>query len=110
VPFKLMSDIAKNEQIVKLIFDNLRNVGICAIIAGAANWSQKVPGSQLNSYFAVGTSWILYAVAFCLFFINMESGFHRLRSLKAPRWVLALLGAVYGVAIGNVFHYLIRSH
>ncbi len=105
-----MSDIAKNEQIVKLLFDNLRNVGICAVLTAAAIWSQKVQGAELNSYIAIGSSWLLYAVSFCLFFINMEVGYHQLRSLQAPKWIWALLYVLYGVCIGNVFLYLIRSH
>ena len=110
MPFKLMSDVAKNEQIVKLLFDNLRNVGICAVVAAAGSWSKTHGGGDSNGYFAIATSWLLYAAAFCLFFINMEAGFHRLRSLQAPKWILGLLGCVYAVCIGNVFMYLIRTH
>lgn len=99
MPFKVLSDIAKNEQIVKLIFDNLRNIGICAVVVITANWIQKSQGTQLENYFALATSSLLYIISFCLFFINMEAGLHKLRSLKLSRWVLAVFGAVYGLCI-----------
>lgn len=110
MPFKLMSDVARNDQIVKLLFDNLRNVGICAVVVAAGSWSQKSGGDDANQYFASAGSWLLYAAAFCLFFINMEAGFHKLRLLQAPKWILAMLSGVYAVCIGNVFLYLIRTH
>jgi hypothetical protein len=105
-----MSDVAKNEQVVKLIFDNLRNVGICAVVAAAGGWSQRNAGGDNHSYVAIATAWLLYAAAFCLFFINMEAGTDKLRALKAPKWILALLGGVYAAVVANVFMYLIRTH
>jgi hypothetical protein len=110
MPFKYVSDLAKDDQLVKLVFDHLRNLGICAVVLVAANWTHQQNIEGVQYYIKEISSWMLYAASFFLFFFNMEFAFHKLSSLQVPKFIRFFIVYIYLTCIFRIFLYLISSH
>lgn len=107
MPFKYFSDVAKNEQTVKFIFDNVRNLGLVALVFGAAKWKFSHLGSSVfEHYFNACIGGILFVMAFVLMFINAESASHRIKELNYPLWAKMLMGGLYGPVIMEVINFV----
>jgi hypothetical protein len=105
MPFKLLSDVAKKDDVVKFLFDNVRNLGLIALVYGAGRWKfdHISEGSGFDHYFGYFLGCLLYVTAWCLFFINSENTVHKIRALEFPRWVKAILGGLHSSLILQIF-------
>lgn len=95
------------DSLIKHVFDNLRNVVICATMALAGGavikYSTELP---LGSTFNVIIGTLVIIAAFCLFSWNMVHGVEKLiRPVKGTRksWLLIPFAVVYMFSILAVF-------
>jgi hypothetical protein len=70
MPFRYLSDFAKEDASVKLLFDHVRNIGIVAVVATGAAWKYtRAHPSGWQHVFDLGLAFALGVFAFALFFI-----------------------------------------
>ena len=103
---KYFSEVARNEQSVKFIFDNVRNLGLVALVYGASHWRFAHLGDGFSFYLNYFFGVTLYIVGFVLMFINMESASHKITVLKFPLWAKVIFGVVYSQLILQVIAFL----
>jgi hypothetical protein len=84
--------IAADDVAVKLLFDHVRNIGICAVVFGAAFWKYKNIGPDHIFYLV---DWIIVALLIVLgmflFIVNQFHGITKLRQPQNPGWVIQLI-------------------
>lgn len=88
--------VAKNDYVVKTIFDHIRNLGLCAIVFAASGWKYRHMSAGMEWYVDVSTFALLLLVGFILLWINTVHGMHKLRAAAIPKWLKGLIGGVYG--------------
>jgi uncharacterized protein YjeT (DUF2065 family) len=103
---KALVQIARDDAAVKLIFDHLRNLGLCAVVFGAAVWKFFNLESGWARYLDFAIIAFLVALGIALFWINQIHGFSKLRELKQPKWVVALIGQVYVFLAVTIVYFL----
>lgn len=92
----LIRKIVDNDEAVKLLFDHVRNIGICAVVFGAALWKYNNIGPGYIFFLDVIIIVLLGALAIFLFFVNQLHGLGKLRDAQ-PRWVVHLVVHGYSV-------------
>ena len=100
MPFVSMSNLSKNENHVKIIFDYVKNIGVSALIIAAGKW--QITNQYSNPpthYYSIILGVILVLSGFCLIFINQEYIFHQIDKINPPRWIRGMLhGYIFLVA------------
>jgi len=100
---KLIRRISSDDSAVKLLFDHVRNVGICAVVFGAAAWQYKnLESVGYSYYFQALIIGLLVVFGVFLFFVNQFHGVAKLRSSDYPRWVLPLIMHTYSLVIVTI--------
>lgn len=95
--FSLIRRIASDDGAVKLLFDHVRNIGICAVVFGAAVWKYNNMASGYLYFFDVLIISLLAALGLFLFFVNQFHGIATIRKSDHPSWVLQLVMHTYSV-------------
>lgn len=100
---KLIRRVSSDDSTVKLLFDHVRNVGICAVVFGAAAWQYKNLEPEGYTYFfqtlIIG---LLVVFGLFLFLVNQFHGMARLRLSDYPGWVLPLIMHTYSLVIVTI--------
>ncbi|HEY3327304.1 MAG TPA: hypothetical protein VGK14_09035 [Novimethylophilus sp.] len=109
MPFVFLDKIARNDAAVKSIFDNVRNLGLCAAVFAASAWKLKHIGSGWLYYFDSTLGWLLFAAGFSLTFINMNHGLYKLKESALPKWLKGLIGGLYGALAIEVINALLSG-
>jgi hypothetical protein len=103
---KTLTDYARDDSVVKLVFDHLRNFGLVALVASAAAWKWKHVSESWGAVWDYVLVAVLAASAFTLSYLNYENLLHKVRSSNSPRWIKALFGVLYALAVGELLRYI----
>ena len=93
---KFLRAIAENDSAVKLLFDHVRNLGIAAVVLGAAVWKFRSAEPQIF-FFEMLIVALLAVFGVFLFFVNQFHGIRKLRSAGYPGWVYHLVLQTYSL-------------
>lgn len=81
---------------VKEVFNNLRNLVVCALLIAAGLFEREHPsGAAAWIGFNLGVGWGMVAIGAALALLNLVSGLAQLSRLSFPRMSMALLCVVY---------------
>lgn len=94
---KLLVSIADSDAAVKLIFDNVRNLALCGVVAALANWEFTHAGVGWSLYFHRVLGVIFALLAGLLFAINLTHARFKLREAMAPTWTWVAVDTFYGL-------------
>lgn len=81
---------ARDDSIVKLVFDHLRNIGLCALVLAAAAWKEKHIGLGWTAVWDHLGAAVLALVGFGLLWINHENLFS-----KVKKWQPIKMAKIY---------------
>jgi len=97
----------EDDAVIKHIFDNLRNIGIAALVLAGCEWylSQR-PVTLLSGAMA----FLLGVAGTFLLFANLWYFTQKLKALPVPLWVKNFLAAIYGCVITGIFSFLASRH
>ena len=105
--FHYLDKYAQQDSVVKVVFDHLRNFGLCAIVLGAAAWKQAHPGTGLVAIWDILVTATLAFVGFSLLWLNHEHLFFKLRTnTDPPTWVKIVVPIVYSVVFVELYKYV----
>jgi len=104
--FHLLDKYAKDDNTVKAVFDHLRNVGLIAVVLGAAAWKQKHVGEGWVAVWDYAAAAVLGFLGFGLAWLNHENLFSKVRRSSATRWLKLLVALLYTVAVGQLVQFL----
>ena len=105
--FHYLDKYAQNDSIVKVVFDHLRNFGLCAIVLGAAAWKQAHAGTGFVAVWDHAAAAMLGFVGFGLLWLNHEHLFFKLRThTNPPAWAKVLVVLVYSAVFMELYKYV----
>lgn len=84
---------------IKEVFDNLRNLALCALIIASGLFEMDHPSGAVQKTdlsFALG--WGMVAIGVCLTVLNLSAGLSQLSKLTFPKSSMMLLCIIYVVA------------
>lgn len=95
-----VQEIAANDTAMKLVFDHVRNLGICAAVLAAAAWQIRHLGEEPWPIHLIGyaTAGVLAVIGFWLFAVNQRHGFLKLLRSGMTRRRAAVIGLIYNLA------------
>ena len=107
--FHYLDKYARDDALVKLIFDHLKNLSVITLLLAAATWRQKHihPGWTGSLDILSGAALGLIGVA--LMWLNHENLFYKIRGSAASRWVKVGAGLLYAVVFGSLVSYSLRG-
>ena len=108
--FHHLDKYARDDSIVKLLFDHLKNIGVIALVLGAAAWKQKHIEPNWTGLFDIFSGVILGFTGVALMWLNHENLFYKLRGSAACLWVKILAALLYAVIFGQLLKYIQGSH
>ena len=95
--FNLIRRIAADDVAVKVLFDHVRNIGICAVVFGAALWKYR----NIEPDYVFFLDWViivlLVLLGLFLFFVNQFHGIKKLRESNHPSWIFQLVMHTYSI-------------
>lgn len=101
--------LSQNDELMKLVFDHLRNLGICAALLVASGWRFKNAGDGHYFWIDVVAAALVGAIAVALFFANTAHlGRHLLQMGLSPRWC-ALPGALFAALVTPQLPHLLTA-
>lgn len=107
---KLIRRIASDDTAVKLLFDHVRNVGICAIVFGAAVWQHNhLEPSGYVRYLQLLIVGFLVVFGLFLFLVNQAHGIGKLRAADYPRWLFPAVMHTYSLVIVTILLSLVGT-
>jgi len=83
------------EDSFRLIFDHIRNLGICAAVAAAAHWKYRNVGPGLIAYFDFGLAGLLGTLAVWLYLINQSHMFKRMHKAGIDPMIIQFVGFIH---------------
>ena len=95
--FALIRRIASDDTTVKLLFDHVRNIGICAVVFGAAVWKYRNMATGYIYVVDILIIALLVVLGLFLFLVNQFHGIATLRKTDHPKWVLQLVIQTYSI-------------
>ena len=95
--FSLIRKIADDDIVVKLLFDHIRNIGLCAVVFGSALWKYNNIGPGYIFFLDLVIITLLVGLGVFLFVVNQFHGVTKLRNSKQPRWVIELVMHTYSI-------------
>lgn len=96
MPFTILDKISQDEDAVKSIFDNVRNLGLCAAVFAASSWKFNHIGVGWQYYFNSTIGVLLFAVGWSLVVINMKHGIFKLKKSAISMWLQCIIAGLYG--------------
>lgn len=107
MPFVYVSRLARDDAIVKLIFDHFRNFGIVTLVCLAANWKfHHLPSNGWEYLISLAITLALYATAFVLFFLNYEHFLYKLNSISYGKPIKVAITSFYAFVATGLLTYL----
>ena len=91
----------EDDNVVKFVFDNIRNMGIVGLVAAAAEWLLLD-----KSIYAAGAGAALAVMAAVLLFINLRHFASKLRSLDVAPWIRGAVAVRYGTVFAGLLTFL----
>lgn len=107
--FRYLDKCARDDALVKIIFDHLRNFGLCCVMFGAAAWKKKHIGEGWVAIWDYVSITALAIAGFGLFWINYENLLSKLRRSPIRLWLRIGVVILYSVVIGQLYGYLAVS-
>jgi hypothetical protein len=109
--FHYLDKYAHDDTIVKLVFDHLRNYGLCALVLSVSAWKERNVGVGVEAVWDHAIVAILALVGFGLLWLNHEHLFYKLRSTqKQPaNWIKFLLVVLYSIVLVEFCRYLVSG-
>ena len=105
--FKAIEKIAANDTAIKLLFDHVRNVGICAVVFGAAVWKSRNLGPEYVFYLDWFIIFLLVSLGIILFVINQFHAINKLKAIYEKSWRLNAILNIYSlIAVSIIFSLL----
>lgn len=103
--------LANNDEMMKLVFDHLRNLSICVALLVAASWRFKHAGAGAYFWFDLAAAAVVGLAAFLLFLANtahLGRHLHQMGfSMRGATWWSALPGALFAaLAMPHIPHLL----
>lgn len=92
----------------KLIFDHIRNLGICAVVGGAAAWKYRNAAAGLGAYFDFAIAGLLAALFLWLFLVNQSHLIKRMYKAGVDSQVVQFFGQVYSLVAVSIILSLIN--
>lgn len=108
--FNLIRRIANDDTAVKLLFDHVRNIGICAVVFGAAFWKYKNMGPDYIFFLDLAIIALLVILGVFLFFVNQFHGLDKLRDSQHPRWLFSLILYTYSIVAVTIAFSVVGVH
>jgi hypothetical protein len=90
---------ARDDSVVKSVFDHVRNIGLAALVLAASAWKLKHAAPFPGGLFDYLGSTLLGLIGIGLLWMNHENLFHKLRKEPLSIWVHAFLAFLYAFAI-----------
>jgi hypothetical protein len=91
------------DDVVKGVFDHVRNLGICAAVFGAAAWKwRNMPATGLAHYMDFAITGVLAAFGIWLFFLNQVHGIVKLDRAGASPRIIAFVQLTYSAIAVSV--------
>lgn len=89
-------DVAEDDAAMKVVFDHLRNLGICGAVIAAATWQfhrldEPMPARAIG----YATFGFLAVLGVWLFFVNQAHGLRKLREAGLPRSRVLAIGQIH---------------
>jgi hypothetical protein len=111
VPFLYISNLARDDVTVKLIFDHFRNIGIATLVGLAAAWQfQHVPSSGGQYFLSLAIASALSVTTFVLWFLNYEHFLHKLEGTTYGKPLKVAITSFYAFVATGLLTYLLRSN
>lgn len=104
-PFKRLREIASDDVVVKVMFDHVRNLGICALMMGAGQFALEQPERFAPAWLAVTCGAVIVFAAGVLTTVNAMHGLRKALAIERPieRYGMYLVVNLIGpVTIGAV--------
>src|SRR6266496_2270145 len=104
--FHYLDKFARDDSIIKTVFDHVRNVGLAALVLAAAAWKQNHISSGVG---AIYDHLAAAALAFCgfgLMWLNHENLFHKVRNTAASKWLKILFALIYTIVLIELLKYI----
>jgi len=103
--WQLFRALTHSDYALKLLFDHVRNFGICAAVFAAASWQLRhLAPVQPMLAFGYFVSAALVVFGAFLFFANQWHGMQRLKGADVPQWLVSIVYTLYaGVSIDIIF-------
>ena len=95
----------ENDDIVKFLFDNIRNIGLAGVVAAASDWYIR----SATVLYALIVGMALALVALVLFFIIIVHFSSKLRALDISPLIKISVALLYGSVLAALLSYL-ASH
>jgi hypothetical protein len=90
--------ISDDDNAVKVLFDHVRNLGICAVVFAATVWKyNNMEESGWIYYFDWLIIILLVALGLFLYIVNQWHGLRKLRESSQPEWLIRVFMNVYSV-------------
>lgn len=103
--FHYLDKYARDDSIVKAVFDHLRNMGLVTLILGASAWKEKHIGAGWVAVWDYLTVAVLVFFGFALMWLNHENLFHKLRNSGASNRLKFLIALLYAVIFAELLRY-----
>lgn len=105
-----IKDVASDDGAMKLLFDHLRNLGVCAAVIAAATWQFNRLGEATPAR-AIGyvNFGFLTVLGVWLYFVNQAHGLKKLREAGLPQGKILAIGQIHTlVAVTLIASLVIR--
>jgi hypothetical protein len=89
---------------------HVRNIGICAVVFGAAAWKYNNMGSGHLYVLDVLIIVLLITLGLFLFLVNQFHGIATLRKVDRPKWVLELIMHTYSIVAVTIVFAVVGVH
>jgi hypothetical protein len=95
----VITTLAGDDAAVKTLFDHVRNLGICAVVFGAAAWQFRnfAPDFRLAFVLQIAAFVALVLFGVFLFAVNMFHGVEKLKRAGYPTWIFWLVMFTYSI-------------
>lgn len=104
--FHHLDKYARDDSIVKLIFDHLRNIGLCALVLAVAAWKEKNIGLGWVAVWDHLGAAVLVFVGFGLLWINHENLFSKVRNSNQSKWLKFMFALIYTILLIELVKYV----
>lgn len=96
---------ARNDVLVKLIFDHVKNLGVVTLLLTAATWQQKRAHPGWMGLLDTLSGAVLAFIGLALMWMNHENLFYKIRDSNASRGLKVAAALLYAAAFGVLVSY-----
>lgn len=96
---------ARDDSVVKAVFDHVRNIGIAAGVGAASAWKLKYAAPLPEGAPDYLAALLLGALAVGLQWMNHENLFHKLRDKHNSIWVHTFVVLLYAIIVAELVRF-----